>query len=86
MYSFVRRALISLGAKSKEDSERYKEVLLADLKASTVIYDIKAPGPRNRNLAWFWSTHIVGEHTEDSVMTKCKTFLVLPDILSLMQS
>jgi hypothetical protein len=72
VYSFERRALISLGAESEEESETYKEVLLADLKASMVICDIKAPGQRNKNLAWFWSTHVMGDHTEDSVMTECK--------------
>jgi hypothetical protein len=82
VYSFAQRALILLGAESEEASETYKEVLLADMKASMVIYDINAPGQRNKNLAWFWSTHIMGNHMEDGVMTECKSHIFLPDILS----
>ena len=78
VYGFARRALISLGAESKKDSETYKEVSLADLKASSVIYDINAPGQRNKNLAWFWSSHIIGEATEDDVMTECKCHTIQP--------
>ena len=85
VYSFARRALISLGAESEEASETYKEVSLADLKASTVIYDINAPGKRNKNLAWFWSTHVMGNHTEDGVMTECKSHISWPDNFSVTQ-
>ena len=80
-YNFARRALIQLGAETEEDSTTYKEVSLVDLKASTVIYDITVPGQRNKNLAWFWSTHVVGDSMEDGIMTECKKpYVVRPDL------
>ena len=78
VYGFARRALISLAAESEENSTTYKEVSLVDLKASSVIYNIKAPGQRNKNLAWFWSSHVLGEHTDDDVMTECECHTVRP--------
>jgi hypothetical protein len=72
VYGFARRALIALGAESAENSERYKPVLLRDLQTSTIIFDLNAPGQRNRRLAWFWSTPGLGEEAENNLLTECE--------------
>jgi hypothetical protein len=71
VYGFARRALIALAAETEDESTRYKPVTLADLQVSTVIYNTKAPGQRNKRLAWFWSSHVIGETEDTNAMTEC---------------
>jgi hypothetical protein len=73
VYALARRALLKLAADSAAVSAEYQPVTRADLKASSIIYNINEPGSRHGKLAWFWSTNKVNSETaEGELLTECK--------------
>jgi hypothetical protein len=73
VYALARRALLKLAADSAAVSTEYQPVTRADLKASSIIYNINEPGSRHSKLAWFWSTNeINSEAAEGRLLTECK--------------
>jgi hypothetical protein len=73
VYALARRALLRLAADSATISAEYQPVTRADLKASSIIYNISEPGSRHSKLAWFWSTNEVNsEAAEGELLTECE--------------
>ncbi|KAG2336365.1 hypothetical protein BDR05DRAFT_896819, partial [Suillus weaverae] len=76
IYSKCCSQLIHLG--TDDLLAKFRPLVKADLKATTVVADPNARGQRNSTLAWFWSIDVEGDSTSNDWMNECMLIAYLP--------